>query len=1157
MGLWQGSPVAPGHALLVTRRHVASWFDASPEERSELAEGTHAARVALQELGPSDGFNIGVDVGAAGGQSVPHLHVHVIPRRAGELLVPQGGARPARPSRRDGPSAGSQLLTTGPSRPLWPELKRDIDAATSLDLAVAFIMSSGVARIAPQLEDLLARGGQLRVLTGDYLDVTDPRALKRLMDWQSEFSSQSVQLRVFETFQAISFHPKTFICRGQQTGVAYVGSSNLSRSALESGVEWNYRVLTSREAEGFSEALGAFEDLFAHPSTRPLTEEWVDQYEARRVRSARPIPEVDTALELPPPPPEPSEIQKAALAALATTRQRGNRAGLVVLATGLGKTWLSAFDAEAGGFARVLFVAHREEILAQATETFRRLRPLAAFGRYDGEFKDTEAEVLFASIQTLGRVAHLERFSKNAFDYVVIDEFHHASAKTYQRLIAHFTPKFLLGLTATPERSDGGDLLRLCGENLVYRCDLVEGVRAKLLCPFHYFGVPDSIDYTNIPWRSGRFDEETLTQAASTQARAENALDQWRQRAQTRTLAFCVSQRHADFMEEYFRTRGVRCAAVHSGPGSAPRASTLEALTKGELQVVFAVDMFNEGVDVPDIDTVLMLRPTESPVLFLQQLGRGLRRKDGKERLVVIDYIGNHRSFLLKPRTLLQLKAGDDRELSLALQRLAAGELELPPGCEVTYELAALDLIQGLLRIPKTEDALRSYYEDFRERRGTRPTASEALHDGYLPHTARRSYGSWLGLVEAMGDLNPLQRRARSSLEDFLNVLEVTPMAKSYKILVLEGMLNADALPGELGVEALTHRVRELAERNETLRADVGVALRSDKELRSMLLRNPIDDWTGGGARSEGPYFQYDSVADQLRFLPPVPAEARTAAQELIRELVDLRMAQYLNRELITQTPADGFQARVSHASGRPILSLPDRSNAPIPEGWTQVTIGEEQFDANFAQVALNVLRRPGSEQNELPTVLRGWFGPNAGLPGTNFMVVCEPQGEGYSIRPMQDPVSEAVQLWRPYSREQIPPLFGATFSDAIWNVGFVTLPQRLVLMLTLEKKHLAENFRYADHFLSRELFEMQSQNRHTQKSKAGEAMRNHQALGISVELFVRKTKKVGSAAAPFIYCGPVAFEEWHGEKPITVKWRLSKPVPDRLWEILKPLNPA
>ena len=222
----------------------------------------------------------------------------------------------------------------------------------------------------------------------------------------------------------------------------------------------------------------------------------------------------------------------------------------MVLATGLGKTWLSAFDSN--NFGRVLFVAHREEILRQARATYRRIRPNARLGLYTGVEKLADADVLFASVQTLGRAQHLERFTPDAFEYIIIDEFHHAAAATYRRLIDYFEPKFMLGLTATPDRTDGADLLALCGENLVYRCDLIDGVTRGLLSPFRYFGIPDYVNYENIPWRSGRFNPEALENAVTTEKRASNSYDHWQQYGGSRTLGFCVSQRHADYMAKYF-----------------------------------------------------------------------------------------------------------------------------------------------------------------------------------------------------------------------------------------------------------------------------------------------------------------------------------------------------------------------------------------------------------------------------------------------------------------------------------------------------------------------------------------------------------------------------------------------------------------------------
>jgi len=1184
--LWDGFPVSEGHALVVPQRHISTWFEATADERAQLFGAIEAVCRMIRARWNTDGFNVGINIGEAAGQTVPHLHLHVIPRRHGDVPDPRGGVRHVIPgkgnylvggtSQPQGlfdpgaldhrpepaaivakvPSVAEPVLTTGGQDPLLPRLEQDLAGAARVDIAVAFVLQSGVERLYPHFEDLLIRGGTLRLLTGDYLDVSDPDALQKLIDLRTLHTNERCELRIFVS-NGRSFHPKAYLAsQNRGEGVAYVGSSNLSDSALLDGVEWNYRVSSVRDAEGWRRVCEAFDALYSHSSTRPLDAEWLGGYRARRrVPLQGSLPPVDESIEPPTAPPAPNRVQREALAALENTRTEGNRAGLVVMATGLGKTWLAAFDTARPQFRRILFVAHREEILNQAVATFRRIRPAAEIGLYNGTQRAPEADILFASIQTLSRREHLDRFKRNAFDYIVVDEFHHAAASTYRRLIDHFDPAFLLGLTATPERTDGGDLLALCGENLVYRCAVPRGIELGLLCPFDYYGVPDDVDYANIPWRNSRFDEDELTAAVVTQRRAENILDQWRKRGGTRTVGFCVSQRHADFMRGWFRDQGVACAAVHSGPSSDQRALSLERLAAGELQVVFAVDMFNEGVDVPAIDTVMMLRPTESPIVWLQQFGRGLR-KYGDKRLKVVDYIGNHRSFLLKVRTLLEVHGAGDRELKAALERLEVGELALPPGCAVTYELQTLNILRALLRLPANSvDALREYYEDFRERHGARPSASEAFHDGYLPRSARPGYGTWFGLVRAMGDLDAEQQSALQKGGAILDALETTRMTRSFKMLVLQAMLNTDTLPGPgIGIDELTAEFARLAARSTRLRVDVGPTLDNAAALRAMLEGNPIAAWTGPGAVQGATLFGYEG--GRFRCTAIVPDEVRVAFQQLVRELVEWRLVEYLSRtgpEVDSDgVAATGFVMKVSHSGGRPILFLPDRRSTPgIPDGWQPVLVDGKPHQANFVKVAVNVVRAVDAEENLLPAILRGWFGPDAGLPGTDYKIACEPSDEGWLLKPLGRRVEEQPELFRRYSREQIPRLFGEEFNPANWNAGFVAVPtaspKHLCLLVTLHKGDMGQQFQYGDRFLAPDMFQWQSQNRTRQASAHGRLIHDHLELGVQVHLFVRKEKKRGAMAAPFVYCGALTFVEWEGEAPITVRWRLSTAMPERL----------
>lgn len=1121
LGLWDGYPVSPGHALLVPKRHVAGWFEATEDEQRELVAAIALARAAIEARHRPDGFNVGINLGAAAGQTVPHLHVHVIPRYAGDMADPRGGVRGVIPARqnylRDAPGGGDlvrdresaavggasgeaggaaagrlggravgaaagaasraavgtesesldelrALVRGGVEDPLLPHLKSHLDGAQFARFAVAFVLPSGIDLLDERLRDLCERGGRLQLLTGDYQDVTDPGALERLLDIQAQYEDR-VDLRVFET-SGRSFHPKTYIFEGgDEGGVAFVGSSNLSRTALSQGIEWNYRVIPGRDSRGFREIVAGFDALFGSAAVRALDQAWVEEYRARRATlvvgpalgaHAEPV-EVD--LEPTEAPPEPHAIQKEALAALERTRAEGARAGLVVLATGLGKTWLSAFDSQRPEFRRVLFVAHREEILGQAMKTFRRIRPTARLGLYTGKEKDESADVLFASVQTLSRNDHLRRFDRRSFDYLVVDEFHHAAAQTYRRLIDYFEPGFFLGLTATPERTDGGDLLSLCGENLVYRCDMREAIARGFLSTFRYFGVPDAVDYANIPWRSHRFDEEQLTDAVATRARAQNALEQLQKHGGERVLAFCCSTRHADFMCRFFEQAGIRSAAVHSGPTSDPRAGSLERLEAGELQVVFAVDMFNEGVDIPQIDTVLMLRPTESQLLWTQQFGRGLRKAEGKQDLAVIDYIGNHRSFLLKVQALFELLPGDAHVREL-LERLERGAADLPPGCEVTYELETVDILRSLLRENSGSDVLRSYYETYREQHGRRPTASEAFHDGYSPRVVAKGYGSWLRFVEAMGDLGDDGALLDSSTAagEFLAQLETTPMTRSFKMVLLLAMLEIDRFPGSVAIEELCWAVERVARRSPPLVADFGAALESRDELRAYLERNPIAAWTGGKGTGGRAYFEYEG--GELRVAFEAPAGRGEEYRELAREIVELRLAEYLAR------PGAGAQESTSGGA-----------------------IGAAEA---------------------------------------------------------------GVELWHSYARKEIAERFGHEYSR-YWEQGVVKKGGGLFLFVTLEKADLPEAHRFKDRFLSRDVFEWQSQNRTTRDSNAGEDMRLHEERGIPIHLFVRKQPKIQGKGAPFFYCGPLQFVDWEGDQPITVRWRLTEPVPDSLWGVFRP----
>ena len=726
-------------------------------------------------------------------------------------------------------SMPGQRLITGGADHFLPHLSEAFTWATNADLAVAFIKTTGLRLLLPDLEALVESNSskRLRILTSDYLDITDPEALRLLLLLQE----RGAEVRVYTAHQG-SFHLKAYIFAqldGQTllAGTAFVGSSNMSRQALQEGLEWNYRAVYPDDC-GFLEARHQFEELFRHANTVALSDAWIEAYEQRRLPPSRSIAPGSHEQEAPP---EPTMVQQEALVALAASRQSGYRRGLVVLATGLGKTWLSAFDAVRMGARRILFVAHREEILSQAAATFVRILPKKRVGYYTGRSRDADVDVLCASVQTLAKAEHLERFAPQHFDYVVIDEFHHAAAGTYRRLLTHFAPSFLLGLTATPDRTDQSDILSLCDDNLVYSCHLFSGIEAGLLAPFHYYGIQDeSVDYREVPWRNGRFDPEQLSNKLATLARARHALHEWRSRAQTRTLGFCVSTRHADYMAEQFINAGVSAAAVYAG-STLGRAQALEKLHAGTLQVVFSVDLFNEGVDLPSIDTVMMLRPTESKILFLQQLGRGLRRSEGKQHLVVLDFIGNHQSFLQKPQALFGV-GSTYRALATFARQVESKSLKLPAGCYVNYDLAIINFLKSLDSAGPQKD-----YEALRDVLGRRPSLSEFYRSGSSVQIMRQQAGHWFALVRTMGDLTEQESEAAEQFQALLREVEVTAMTRSFKMVLLEALLELDGLRRAVPLYALAQRSREVMERRLPLLADLSDEMRASGATDAVWIR--------------------------------------------------------------------------------------------------------------------------------------------------------------------------------------------------------------------------------------------------------------------------------------------------------------------------------
>ncbi|HEY0134089.1 MAG TPA: DEAD/DEAH box helicase family protein, partial [Nannocystis sp.] len=739
-----------------------------------------------------------------------------------------------------------------------------------------------------------------------------------------------------------------------------MGSSNLSRAALTTGVEWNLRAIHGGHAAEVATIRTRFEKLWDAPETAALTPEWIEQYAARI--PARPD------WDPPAPPPTPHPIQRDALAALAQTREDGAPRGLVVLATGLGKTLLAAFDALQMGARRVLFVAHRDEILTQARRAFAALFPGRSAGFFKNTSRDRETELLFATVQTLARPQHLSSFAKDHFDLIVIDEFHHAAALSYRRILGYFTPRFFLGLTATPERGDGTDLLHLCADNVVFRADLAFGIRCGRLVPFVYHGLKDTVDYAAIPWRSGRFDPVALSQALATTTHAQQALRGYTEHAPAgprRGLWFCASIAHAEFMAAFLRDHGIRAVAVHSEKGGAPRAPSLRDLMIGQLEAITTVDVFNEGIDVPDINVVVLLRPTESRVVFLQQIGRGLRLPDRstKPHLVILDFIGNHRTFLARPAALMSL-FGTQLDDRAAIRRLHEGNPELPAGCSVHLDTEVIDLLARLAEVPG-DNRLLSAFLQLRDTLGRRPTLTELVSEGYQVGLVKRAFVSWWQFLADRNELSTDEARVFAAWRDELVALEKVRGPASAPWPVLRAWVERGGVTRPIDAAALA----TASDGDDPARA-----------LVAMLPRMLVDR---GGA---------------IAMLRAVDAIDAPVLEAMIDEVAEAwALAARRSRPIVAV--AGGVAVKVIHnGSQSPILVF--NRTAATPRGEIEVWVEGEPYVFRFVKTFVNVAATRHGGRNVLPALLRWLFGPDAGKNGMDHRAVIREQDGRYTLIP-------------------------------------------------------------------------------------------------------------------------------------------------------------
>ncbi|MGO1497615.1 DEAD/DEAH box helicase [Agrococcus casei] len=631
--------------------------------------------------------------------------------------------------------ANPQLILNNDQGSMLRALREELSTASEFTWSVAFVSPRAVALLKQELVDFTARGGKGTIVTSDYLGFNSPGAFRELLG----LSRLGIPTRIY---RQSDFHPKGYIFRQGELTTAIVGSSNLTERALVTNHEWNIRVTSAWESD-LTDQLNTLVDEQVTDSGL-LSEQWITAYaenyvapQSRTVPRPEPTP-LETAIGASPAYAtftiQPNRMQVEALRRISELRDSGAKRSLVVSATGTGKTILSALDVRAVQPQRLLFVVHREQIIDKAIDEFMKVlgEPRESFGKLVGGHRELDRKYVFASIQTLSKEETLRGIAPDAFDYMLVDEVHRSGASSYRKVLDHFTPDFLLGMTATPERTDGFNVFELFDYNVPYEIRLNEALDADMLSPFHYYGV------TDLEFADGTTtDDFTTVQKLASDERVDHiirALETYGHRdIAPKGLMFCSGLAEAAELSEALNQRSVdrrrlRTIALGGDSSLVERESAVARLENGELDYILTVDIFNEGVDIPSVNQIVMLRQTASSIVFVQQLGRGLRKSDGKEHLVVIDVIGNYTNNFLIPVALFG-DASLNRE-SVRQKLISAEEVGVIAGLSsVRFDEISRDRVLKSIATTKLDDLrrIRTAMEQMRNRVGKLP----ALYDFY------------------------------------------------------------------------------------------------------------------------------------------------------------------------------------------------------------------------------------------------------------------------------------------------------------------------------------------------------------------------------------------------------------------------------------------
>lgn len=669
-------------------------------------------------------------------------------------------------------------------------LSEELEKCQSFIFSVAFITESGLATLKSHLWDLRQKGVRGRLLTSTFLSFNQPKMFRELL------KIKNVEVRLTDIK---GFHSKGYIFEHHNYYSLIVGSSNLTANALKVNYEWNVKLTSHENGEFIHHFREQFEEVWA--KSQVLSETWIKKYEDNYVPlvNSKVIHQIndpgtsyagnaiEEAMKI-----VPNKMQEGALEKIEQVRAQGHKKGLIISATGTGKTYLSAFDVRRFRPKRMLFIVHREQILTKAKEDYRRILGGVDedFGLFSGTNRNQNAKYLFATIQSISRENHLYQFEKDAFDYVLIDEVHKAGAESYKRVIEYFTPKFMLGMTATPERTDGFNIYELFDYNIAYEIRLQEALEEDMLCSFHYFGVTDfELDGQLI-------DDTTVLSQLVTEERVQHIIDKVNYYGfsgdKVRGLMFCSRKAEARELSKALNEKGFKTAALTGDDSQLVREQRVNQLESGTLDYIVTVDIFNEGIDIPSVNQIVMLRQTQSSIIFIQQLGRGLRKHESKEFVTIIDFIGNYKNNYLIPMAL-----SGDKSMNKDNTRRHIKDTSYIKGVStVNFEEVAKKQIFKSINESKLTSlrVLRDAYIELKNKIGRIPKLKDYIRYNTIdPNVIIHEHNSYYQFLLKMEEKLPLLSKYECQVLSMFSI-EFLNGKRRHELLLLERLVNQGSI---------------------------------------------------------------------------------------------------------------------------------------------------------------------------------------------------------------------------------------------------------------------------------------------------------------------------------------------------------------------------